>query len=78
MMCIGKIAKKPVVDEATGAIVARETTTCTFNCDHRFGDAANFAPTLKIMQDYVNDPVNFDATKYKDVISKAEQERGGA
>lgn len=72
MICVGKIIKKPVHDEATDTIIARETAQCVFTCDHRFGDAANIAPSIKIMKDYINNPEKFDPANYKDVISKTE------
>ena len=60
--CIGKVEKKPVVEN--DQIVIKPLMTTVFTVDHRFGDAALALKFLKIVKDYVEDPENFDIEKY--------------
>ena len=67
VLCVGKIIKKPVVDETDGdKIIAKQVSQCVFTCDHRFGDAASINTALKVMAGYMEGPEEFDPTDYKD------------
>ena len=72
--CFGKIRMKPVVDEVSRSIVAREVVTATYTLDHRFGDAALCKQVNQIIKEYIEDPDNFKPENYKDYVSKGEIE----
>ena len=44
-----------------------------FTCDHRYGDAALVQNIVKIIEDFINDPINFNPDQYKDYISFEEK-----
>ena len=48
--------------------------TGVLNFDHRFGDAAVAGQTLNVITDFIQDPENFDQSKYKDYITASERE----
>jgi pyruvate/2-oxoglutarate dehydrogenase complex dihydrolipoamide acyltransferase (E2) component len=44
--------------------VIKEMMTTVWTFDHRYGDAAQAVKQIKIIKDYVEDPENFDISKY--------------
>jgi hypothetical protein len=44
-----------------------------FTCDHRYGDAVLIQNIVKIIEDYINDPINFNSDQFKDFISFEEK-----
>ncbi len=60
--CVGKITKRPVV--VNDQIVIRDIMTIVYTFDHRFGDAANIAPFLRIMKHILEDPDTFKPEEY--------------
>ena len=63
----------PVYDEPTDSIVAKQMMTTIFTFDHRFGDAAVAAHTIKVATNFIEDPENFDPTKFEDKVSAEER-----
>lgn len=59
LYCIGKIEKRPIVDDS-GQIIVADMTSLVGTGDHRFGDAIIWNPLFKCFRGYVEDPVNFD------------------
>lgn len=66
LLCTGAIQKRAVVDKDDNITVANMMTMIGTG-DHRYGDAATFIPFFSAFRGYVEDPDNFDHTKYKDV-----------
>lgn len=60
--CAGKILKKPVVRD--DQIVIRDMMTIVYTLDHRFGDAAILVQFCKVVKDILEDPENFDPSKF--------------
>ena len=75
MVCIGKNQKRPVYDEKTDSIVPAEMTTVVFTFDHRYGDAAVAGHAVRVCQDCIEDPENFDPNKHVDKVTAAEREQ---
>ena len=75
VVCFGAHHKKPVYDKESDSIKVAEIMTGVFTFDHRFGDAAVAGPSITITSDYINDPENFDPTKYVDKVTAAEREQ---
>jgi hypothetical protein len=75
VVCLGAHHKKPVYDEKTDSIKAAEIMTGVFNFDHRFGDAAIAGNMLNVATEYIQDPENFDQSKFKDFITAGEREQ---
>ena len=48
VVCFGAARKVPVYDELTDSIVAKQIITTIFTFDHRFGDAAVAAHSIKV------------------------------
>lgn len=73
VICTGKVVKKPTVIEATSPdeedkIVIKPILRAVFTYDHRFGDAQTVIKFANIIKDYVENPENFDISKYTDSI----------
>jgi hypothetical protein len=47
--------------------------TTVFTCDHRYGDAVLIQNIIKIIENYINDPLNFNPDHHKDYISFEEK-----
>jgi len=75
VVTLGAHHKKPVYDEKTDSIVVAEVMTGVLNFDHRFADAAVAANMLHVTSDYIEDPENFDQSKFKDSITATEREQ---
>ena len=66
LLCTGAIQKRAVVDEKDNdSVKVRPMMTIAATGDHRYGDAAIFLPFFKTLRGYIEDPTNFDETKYK-------------
>lgn len=63
LFCVGTIDKRPIVNKE-GEIVVADMCSLVGTGDHRFGDAVIFSPLFKCYKGYVEDPKNFDETKY--------------
>jgi hypothetical protein len=74
VVCTGKKRKIPVYDEKSDSIIAKEIMSSVFTFDHRYGDGAIAASFIAVMQDYIEDPDNFEPSKFKDNISVEERE----
>lgn len=72
---MGSHQKKPVYDEKSDTIKAMEIMTGVFTFDHRFGDAAVAGHALNVTTEYIEDPDNFDQSKFRDVITAEEREK---
>ena len=59
LICCGKIEKRPIVNKQ-GEIVADDQMTVVATGDHRYGDAAVYAPFFKMFKGYLEDPFTFD------------------
>ena len=66
LLCTGKIEKKVIVDQVTNEIKVGHMMTTIATGDHRYGDAAIFAPFYACFLGFLNDPANFDPTIYKE------------
>jgi pyruvate/2-oxoglutarate dehydrogenase complex dihydrolipoamide acyltransferase (E2) component len=66
LLCTGAIEKRVIVGENDEIKIAN-MMTCVGTGDHRYGDAAIFIPFFSAFRGYIEDPANFDHTKYKDV-----------
>ena len=67
LMCFGAIEKRAVVDTNDGdKIKVAKMCTAVGTGDHRYGDAAIFVPFFGALKGYVEDPENFDETKFKE------------
>jgi pyruvate/2-oxoglutarate dehydrogenase complex dihydrolipoamide acyltransferase (E2) component len=73
VICFGAARKVPVYDETTDSIVAKQIITTIFTFDHRFGDAAVAAHTIKVASNFIEDPDNFDPTNFEDKVSVEEK-----
>ena len=73
LICTGAIEKRPVVNEK-GEIEIADMMTAVATGDHRYGDAAIFIPFFKCVRGYLDDPENFDHTKYPETIHYKERE----
>lgn len=72
-VCTGKIDKKPVVKD--DQIVIRQLMSTVFTCDHRFADAGLSLKMFKMIQEYIEDPENFNIDNYPDSIPYSEIEK---
>ena len=63
LFCVGTIEKRPIVS-TDGQIVAADMCSLIGTGDHRFGDAVIFGPLFKCFKGYLEDPKNFDPTKF--------------
>ena len=68
------VQKKPVCDQQTGEICIKEIMEVVYTFDHRFGDAGMADQSFQCLGAYIEDPENFDETKFKDKISAHELE----
>ena len=75
LFCIGAIEKRPVVDKVTGEIIVQDMCDLVGTGDHRFGDAVIFNPLFKCYRGYVEDPENFDPTKYPENAHHSEKKQ---
>ena len=73
LICTGTIEKRPIVNEK-GEIEIADMMTAVATGDHRYGDAAIFIPFFKCVRGYLDDPENFDHTKYPETIHYKERE----
>ena len=73
LICTGKIEKRAVVN-AAGEICVEEMMTACATGDHRYGDAAIFVNFFAILRAYLEDPINFDHTKFKEAVHYTERE----
>ena len=66
LQCLGKIEKRAIVETKDGKdeIKVASMMTVIGTGDHRFGDAAIFVPYQKVVKGFIEDPANFDPTKY--------------
>jgi pyruvate dehydrogenase E2 component (dihydrolipoamide acetyltransferase) len=58
ILTVGAMKKKPVVDEESGRIVARETLTLTLVCDHRILYGAEGAQFLARVKQLLERPLS--------------------
>jgi pyruvate dehydrogenase E2 component (dihydrolipoamide acetyltransferase) len=58
ILTVGAMKKKPVVDEESGRIVARETLTLTLVCDHRILYGAEGAQFLAMVKQLLERPLS--------------------
>ena len=63
LLCAGQIEKRAMIDE-DDKVVVKQMMTCVGTGDHRYGDAATFLPLFRALRGYVEDPANFDESKY--------------
>ena len=78
LFCIGKIEKRPIVDES-GQIVVADMASLVGTGDHRFGDAVIFNPLFRAYRGYVEDPKHWDPTdlkKYPENAHHSEKAQG--
>lgn len=73
LICTGKIEKRPVVNDK-GEIEVADMMTAVATGDHRYGDAAIFINFFKCVRGYLEDPENFDHTKYPETIHYSERD----
>ena len=73
VICFGASRKIPVYDEKTDSIVAKQVVNTVFTFDHRYGDAALAAHVIKVATSFIEDPENFDPTKFEDKVSAEER-----
>jgi pyruvate/2-oxoglutarate dehydrogenase complex dihydrolipoamide acyltransferase (E2) component len=66
--CIGKIEKRAIVDE-NDKIIPKHMCTVVLTCDHRYGDAALCKQSIKVIKDFVENPKEFDKSKYPEPMS---------
>ena len=69
LMCLGKVEKKAEVIEEAGKddrIEIRQMCQAVVTFDHRYGDASMCKKVERVMRDYIQDPENFDLSKYPD------------
>ena len=68
LICTGAIEKRAVIDKEDGdKIKVANMMTCVGSGDHRYGDAAIMRPFFVNMRAYMEDPGNYDETKFKGV-----------
>ena len=73
LICTGMIEKRPIVGD-NGEIIVADMMTAVATGDHRYGDAAIFINFFKTVRGYLEDPENFDHTKYPETIHYSEKE----
>ena len=73
LICTGKIEKRPIVNEK-GEIEIGDMMTSVATGDHRYGDAAIFINFFKCVKGYLDDPENFDHTKYPETVHYSERD----
>lgn len=57
IMCmIGAMAKRPMVNQETGEITAKDTLLITLTADHRFLDGATAGPMIQELRAVLEDP----------------------
>ncbi|CDW71716.1 2-oxo acid dehydrogenase acyltransferase [Stylonychia lemnae] len=66
-VCSGKVIQRVVV--MNGEIKIRDIMKTVWTIDHRYGDAAIAGRFVKIFKDYVENPQNFDISRYPDCSS---------
>jgi pyruvate/2-oxoglutarate dehydrogenase complex dihydrolipoamide acyltransferase (E2) component len=71
LVCCGRIEKKALVVDNEIKIQDVINFTCT--TDHRYGDAATFAPFNKGFKGYLKDPANYKPEDYKQNIHWSEK-----
>jgi pyruvate dehydrogenase E2 component (dihydrolipoamide acetyltransferase) len=57
ILTVGALKKKPVVDDESGRVVARDTMTLTLTCDHRILYGADGAEFLARVREILEQPL---------------------
>jgi len=68
VICTGKIRNEAAVAEDGKTIFVRKEMTMVITGDHRYADAGSYLCFYKCFDGYMEDPANFDPTKFRDSV----------
>ena len=57
ILTVGALKKKPIVDDESGRVVARDTMSLTLTCDHRILYGADGAEFLARVREILEQPL---------------------